>query len=46
MKNSLFIGTFTTIYIYGTFRIYKELFNKDYNISKEHKYIAIKYFGK
>lgn len=44
MKNYLFIGAFTSIYMYGTFRIYKEVFNMD--ISKEHKFIVCRYFGR
>ena len=46
MKHPLFVSAFTSIYIYGTYRIYREMFNKDFNISKEHKYVVLKYFGK
>ena len=42
MKHPLFVSAFTFIYVYGTFRIYKEVFN----ISKEHRNIAFKCFGK
>ncbi len=42
MKHPLFVGVFTSIYIYGTYRIYKEAFH----ISKEHRHIAFKCFGK
>lgn len=27
MKHSLFVGVFSSIYIYGTYRMYKEVFN-------------------
>lgn len=38
MKNILFIGAFSTLYLYGNYRIYKEL-------SLKNKYVALKYFG-
>ena len=39
MKHPLFVSMFATIYMYGTFSIYKEL-------SVRNKYVALKYFGR
>lgn len=38
MNHPIFVGAFTTLYIYGNYRIYKEL-------SVKNKYIALKYYG-
>jgi len=39
MKHPLFVWSFATLYVFGTFLIYKDL-------SIKHKYIALKYFGR
>ena len=44
MKHPMFVGLFTSIYVYGTYRMYKELFTNE--LYKNNKYIKLKYFGR
>jgi len=38
MKHMIFVGSFYTLYLYGNYRIYKDL-------SVKNKFVALKYFG-
>ena len=44
MKQKLIIGTFATMYSYAFYRTYTDLMYND--LSREHKNIVIKYFGR